>query len=427
LKHQPFLKTRMKVLHLSLFDRKGGACIAAYRQHQALLAAGVDSSMWVREKVTNDPHVFEYKPPTDVMTRVQRMFRRRMIAKQRRRAQSTGEMFDDRSEAGGAEILELPPHDLINVQFSQRFVDLPALMQKIPVTTPVVFTLHEMSMFTGGCSYAYDCRGFESQCGNCPQLRVRSPKDYSYFSWLRKQLAYANRNQANTHFVADSHWLASEATKSSLLQGHKVSAIHYGVDTTIFRPLDSEHCRQALGIPVDRPVIAFAAVSVADERKGIKYLIEAIKQMPEKPFLLTWGSSFPPELEQIPHLHLGGIDSEHLLAVAYNAADAFVIPSMEEAFGQTALESLACARPVIGFKVGGIPDMVHDGQTGLLVERGDSLGLSNALNVMLQDHGRREQMGANARELVLSQFSFEKNAATYLELYQAMVASCSQV
>jgi len=71
--------------------------------------------------------------------------------------------------------------------------------------------------------------------------------------------------------------------------------------------------------------------------------------------------------------------------------------------------------------------MVHDGQTGLLVERGDSLGLSNALNVMLQDHGRRKQMGANARELVLSQFSFEKNAATYLELYQAMVASCSQV
>ena len=71
--------------------------------------------------------------------------------------------------------------------------------------------------------------------------------------------------------------------------------------------------------------------------------------------------------------------------------------------------------------------MVHDGQTGLLVERGDSLGLSNALNVMLQDHGRRKQMGANAREFVLSQFSFEKNAATYLKLYQAMVVSCSQV
>ena len=427
MKPQAFLKTRMKVLHLSLFDRKGGACIAAYRQHQALLSAGVDSSMWVRHKVTNDPHVFEYRPPPDLFTRTKRVVRRRRLALSKKQAKPTGEMFDDRSEHGGGELLQLPPHDVINVQFSQGFVDLPALLAKIPATTPIVFTLHEMSMFTGGCSYAYDCRGFEKQCGNCPQLGNSQLNDFSRKSWMRKNEAYTQRDSYNLHFAADSHWIASEASKSSLLKDHAVSTIHYGVDTAIFRPLDSKHCRQALGIPVDRPVIAFAAVSVADERKGIKYLIEAIEQMPEKPFLLTWGSSFPPELEQIPHLHLGGIDSEHLLAVAYNAADAFVIPSMEEAFGQTALESLACARPVIGFKVGGIPDMVHDGQTGLLVERGDSLGLSNALNVMLQDHGRRKQMGANARELVLSQFSFEKNAATYLELYQAMVASCSQV
>ena len=275
----------MKILHLSHFDRKGGACIAAYRQHQALLAAGVDSSMWVREKVTNDPHVFEYKPPSDMITRAPRMLRRRMIAQQLRRARPLGEIFDDRSQHGGSEILRLPPHDVINVQFYQRFIDLPALLRKIPVTTPVVFTLHEMSLFTGGCSYAYDCRGFEKECGNCPQLKVSQPNDISKRSWLRKQLAYANRNPANTHFVADSHWLASEAKKSSLLQGHKVSTIHYGVDTTIFQPLDAASCRAALGIPSGRPVIAFAAVSVADERKGIKYLIEAIEQMPEKPFL----------------------------------------------------------------------------------------------------------------------------------------------
>ena len=103
MKPQAFLKTRMKVLHLSLFDRKGGACIAAYRQHQALLAAGVDSSMWVREKVTNDPHVFEYKPPTDVMTRVHAYVRRRMIAQSKGAARRPiGEMFDDRSEAWGS-------------------------------------------------------------------------------------------------------------------------------------------------------------------------------------------------------------------------------------------------------------------------------------------------------------------------------------
>jgi glycosyltransferase involved in cell wall biosynthesis len=164
---------------------------------------------------------------------------------------------------------------------------------------------------------------------------------------------------------------------------------------------------------------------VAAERKGIKYLIEAIRLLPEKPFLLTWGGAFPPELEELPHRHLGSIESEHLLATVYNAADAFVIPSLEEAFGQTALESLACARPVVGFNVGGIPDMVRDGETGLLVERGDAVGLAKALDQLLQDREMREQMGANARKLVLSQFSFEKNAASYLELYQSMKGSCS--
>ena len=117
----------MKILHLSHYDRKGGACIAAYRQHQALRAAGVDSVMWVRHKVTNDPHVFEYRPPSDVVSRARRIARRRRLALNKKQAKPIGEMFDDQSEHGGGELLDLPPHDVINVQFSQGFVDLSAL------------------------------------------------------------------------------------------------------------------------------------------------------------------------------------------------------------------------------------------------------------------------------------------------------------
>ena len=413
----------MKVLHLSHYDRKGGACIAAYRQHQALRAAGVDSAMWVRHKVTNDPHVFEYRPQSDLPSRVQRIARREWLGLQKKRAQPTGEIFDDRSEHDGRELLDLPPHDVINIQFSQGFVDLPALLAKIPAKIPIVFTLHEMSMFTGGCSYAYDCRGYEKQCGNCPQLGEGGMKDVSRRSWLRKHEAYVQRNSSNLHFAADSHWLAGEASKSSLLQGQEISTLHYGIDTAIFRPLDAATCKRGLGIPLDRPVIAFAAVSVADKRKGAGCLIEAIQQMKEKPFLLTWGASFPPELEQLPHLHLGSIDSEHLITTVYNAADVFVIPSIEEAFGQTALESLACGRPVVGSNVGGIPDMVHDSDTGLLVAPGNADALAEALNQLMQDQSMREQMGIKARELVMNEFSFEKNAAAYTELYQAMVRS----
>jgi glycosyltransferase involved in cell wall biosynthesis len=127
----------------------------------------------------------------------------------------------------------------------------------------------------------------------------------------------------------------------------------------------------------------------------------------------------------LPHLHLGSIDSEHLLATVYNAADVFVIPSMEEAFGQTALESLACGRPVVGSDVGGIPDMVSDGETGLLVEPGNAAALATALDQLAEDQHMRAQLGSNARELVLRDFSFQKNAESYVELYRAMMDSCS--
>ena len=79
----------------------------------------------------------------------------------------------------------------------------------------------------------------------------------------------------------------------------------------------------------------------------------------------------------------------------------FVIPSIEEAFGQTALESLACGRPVVGSDVGGIPDMVRDGETGLLVEPGNAVALAKALDRLLQDQDMRAQLGSNGRELVI--------------------------
>ena len=100
----------MRILHLSYYDRKGGACIAAYRQHQALRAAGVDSVMWVRHKVTNDPHVFEYRPQSDLCSRIQRIARRQWLSSQKARARPMGEIFDDRSEHDGRELHELPPH-----------------------------------------------------------------------------------------------------------------------------------------------------------------------------------------------------------------------------------------------------------------------------------------------------------------------------
>jgi glycosyltransferase involved in cell wall biosynthesis len=411
----------MKILHLSIYDRKGGACIAAYRQHQAMVAAGMDSSMWVRQKFTDDPRVFEFRPSSQQLPRAKRLLNRYRLRHERRKAGHQGELFDDRSEHGGMELAGIPEHDLINVQFSQDFLDLPAFYQWTPPEIPIVVTLHEMSMFTGGCSYAYDCRRFEQNCGQCPQLRNSGAGDASAKSWQRKHSAYANRPKGKLHFVADSHWLAREAKDSGLLRDYPISVIHYGIDTDIFSPRPKSAARELLGLPQDRPVIAFSAASVTDERKGVGLLAEAIRQLPQAPFLLTWGGSFPSALAGLPHLHLRAIDSEHLVSIAYNACDFFVIPSLEEAFGQTCLEAMACGRPVIGFDVGGIPDMTQHEQTGLLVPKGDVPALAQAIQRLSNAPQHTETMGHVARQMVMDHFTFAHNAEAYRALYAQML------
>lgn len=413
----------MRILQISHYDRQGGACIAAYRQHQALLRAGVDSRMWVRHKETADPAVMAHCPPAGISGRVRRLLRRYYLASQQKRAGFLGELFDDRSEHGGQERVGIPECDLINVQFSQGFLDHPSFFRALDPSIPVVVTLHEMSWFTGGCSYAGDCINFRESCGHCPLLANPGENDFSRRAWLRREEAFARRPAGSLNFVADSRWIAEQAKASGLLKDYPVSVIHYGLDTAVYQPLDRQASRHAFGIPDHLPVVAFCAASVTDERKGMKHLVEAMEGLPEKPFLLTWGRSFPKALETVPHLHLGHIDSEHLMALTYNAADLFVMPSLEEAFGQTALEALACAVPVVAFEVGGIPDMVRSEKTGLLVPKKDSRALSSAMRRLLGNSQFAQKLGQSGRAMVVDEFTYARNAEKYRKLYQSLLQS----
>jgi glycosyltransferase involved in cell wall biosynthesis len=414
----------MKVLHISLFDRYGGACIAAHRQHTALRQAGVDSQMWVRFKVTNDPYVHAFTPTPKPVIRAKRVFTRYFLHHQHKRSIKRGEFFDDRSEHGGNELSGMPVADVVNVQFAWNFIHYPSLLQSIPATVPVVFTMHEMAPFTGGCSYAGSCIRFEQQCGHCPLMAGSRENDLSRQAWRRKQSAYSIRSPRKIHFAANSHWLADKARKSGLLAGLSINVIHLGLDMKIYRPMNRTFAREVFNVPPDMPVVSFAAAAVSDERKGVKHLIEALRLLPQKPFLLTWGRSFPPTLKDIPHKHLGNIDDEHFMALAYNAADVFVMPSLEEAFGQTALEAIACGTPVTAFAAGGIPDIIRHEQTGLLAAVGNSQELSRVIARILSEPELWNRLSFEGRKWATEEFSLELNAKRYAELYDSLLKGC---
>jgi glycosyltransferase involved in cell wall biosynthesis len=118
---------------------------------------------------------------------------------------------------------------------------------------------------------------------------------------------------------------------------------------------------------------------------------------------------------------LGLLEDEKFLSLAYSAADLFVLPTLQDNFPNTALESLSCGLPVVGFKVGGVPEIVREGCTGLLAEAGNSEALANAIESLLTDPGRRLEMAANCRRIAVEEYRLEIQARRYLELYASML------
>lgn len=411
----------MRVLHIGLYDRVGGACIAAYRQHQALKQAGVDSRMWVRFKVTNDPTVTAFQSSLQFRPRLTRLLRRYLYKYQLSRAGLKGQMFDARSEHGADMLAGMPEADVINIHFGWGFIDYPSFFTKEKNKTPLVITMHEMANFTGGCSHAEECIRFQNECGNCPQIEKNFLNDITRKGYKLRKKCLDGLDPKKIIFVANSRWTEKTARRSSLLQNFNIQKINLGIDGSIFKPIDQMAARSFLNIDKDKKVLGFAAAGMGDRRKGLDYLYKALDEFKEKPLLLTWGRNHPKDSGKIPHLHLGHIENESLIALAYNALDIFVMPSLVESFGQTAAESISCGVPVVAFSVGGIPEIVRDGETGILAPVGDVRALKEALEKMLNDKSLRENFGRRGVEVARQEFSFQKNADSYVKLYQGML------
>jgi glycosyltransferase involved in cell wall biosynthesis len=186
--------------------------------------------------------------------------------------------------------------------------------------------------------------------------------------------------------------------------------------------------RDLWSIPRDAQVILVAAESLDVRRKGFRELLQALPAVSdiEKPYLVSVGGLKSNFESPIPHLNLGKINHDRLLSTAYSAADVFAIASLQESFGQTVSESLACGTPVVAFATGGIVDMVRPGQTGWLAPTADTAALGQALRSALQElssPGRRAEMHDTCRRIAETEYSLDAQARAYLRLYETLVAS----
>ena len=384
--------------------------------------------MLVRNKHSNDTSVVQYAGNSAAGHRAARVLWRAWISYKEKQSRKGCRKIicglnDPRADLLRGVDRRIAEADVVNIHKVEHFVDLPALLRDLPPSKPVVVTLHDLSPITGGCDYPGSCRQFQAACGCCPIIDSRRAGDYSHRIFRMKKMAYSRPSRERLAFVANSFWSGEKARLSALTKGRKIEVIHYGLDQTVYSSQKRREARQALGVGAEEPVLLFAAHDLGLPHKGGRYLRDALMSVRcQRPIrLLTMGAGHFQVGSGYHHTHFGRVESDELQALLYRAADVFIIPSLEEAFGQAALEAVACGAVVAGFNVGGISDIVKCGLNGLLIERQDTQALSEAIQKLLDDEALRRHWQSSCETWVGEHFSYSKNAAAYVALYDSLL------
>lgn len=371
----------MKVLHLSYSDSAGGASKAAFRLHNALRRRGVDSHMLVTQRRTSDPDVSE-------LGRVGRFF-------QRVRSFAVSHLPSRQSNGAAPPVtpaifpsflpkkINANDYDVVHLHWiGGEFLSVEDIGR---VRAPIVWTLHDMWAFCGAEHYVDHDRWREGYSRENRDPR-ESGFDMNSWVWKRKKTAWARRFQ----IVTPSNWLAECASSSSLLGEMNVFRIPNALDTVTWAPTDRIQARAALGITDDAPLILFGAVNAtSDPRKGFDLLAEALRLLSESIpnlHLAVFGDNngqglIPPSIDVN---YLGHLSDECDLQRVYGASDAFVIPSRLDNLPNTGLEALSCGTPVVGFRIGGMPDIVDHLRNGYLAEPFDAEDLATGIRWVLK-------------------------------------------
>lgn len=216
----------------------------------------------------------------------------------------------------------------------------------------IIWTLHDCWTFTGHAAYceAANCERWKVGCSACPKKSdyPASLTDSSKKNWIKKKEIFTGI--PNLQIVTPSHWLAN-LVKESFLSEYKVSVIHNGVDTDVFKPTESD-IKKKLGIEDKKMILGVAALW--EQRKGLFDFYELSKVLDDSYKIVLVGLS-KKQIQELPDNIIGieRTNSVQELAKLYSAAEVYVNPTYEDNYPTTNLEAIACGTPVVTYDTGG--------------------------------------------------------------------------
>lgn len=418
----------MRVLIVNTSERAGGAAVAAKRLMEALNNNGVKAKMLVRDKETEQITVVGL--PHNWWQQWHFLWERMVIYARERF--SKRHLFEIDIANTGADITglhEFKEADIIHLHWiNQGMLSLAGIRKILDSGKPVVWTMHDIWPATAICHLTLGCRKFEDRCHHCRLLPGGgSDRDLSASVWNRKRRTLDNRSVA---FVACSKWLASEARKSALLAGQQVTSIPNPIDTHVFCPGDRRQARLDNSLPQDRRIILFVSQRATNPLKGMDYLVEACNllaashpEMRGNTAVAILGGHAE-ELEgRLPFdtYPIGYVSDTRRIVQLYRAANLFVLPSLSENLPNTIMEAMACGVPCVGFKVGGIPEMIDHLRNGYVAADRDAADLAKGIRWAL-DEAEPDSLAAEAQRKVQGSYSQASVSLRYIEVYNQATA-----
>lgn len=410
------------VLHISTFHLEGGAGVAATRLNRALQHAGIESKMLVHRSKTGEENVYPLAATTGQQKEAWAYFIGERLAYLPYEADSSVRFAYSPAQVG-VDITQHPlvqEADIIHLHWINfGLLSLKSLKKLFALGKPIVWTLHDMWSFTGGCHYSRGCEKYLTQCQYCKYLSRPDEYDISFQQFETKRSIYQN---TNISFVSPSKWL-NELVKNAVLTGkHRALNIPNCLDTDVFTPHNKTHVREQFNLPVDKKLILFAGANTQDVRKGFTYFQDAMNMTDQDYQVLVFGKANPASFENLKAKvhYLGTISNQQDMVKAYNAADVIVVPSLEDNLPNTIMEAMACGTPAVGFNTGGIGDMIDHKQNGYLADFKSAASLAEGINWVIRNN-QKGALTALARGKVLLNYTEDIVARKYNELYEKLL------
>lgn len=402
----------MKVVHIVTTDF-GGAFKAVERIQDSLRYYDEQSDILVRSRFFDTDTIEVMNTPSKRFCSKTKNFINLLLSK--------NEVITD---LFGADLTGHPvvmEADVLILHWVNSFISEKSVRKLAGLHKPIIWVMHDMWVFTGGCHYDANCGKYEQNCKECPYLEHKREKGISYFNLKRKQELFRD---LDIEFVAVSNWERECAKKSTLLRGRKIDLISNPINIEIFRPMNKEKLRKKYGVG-DKKIILFGADKALENKtKGFQYLVEALKYLDGTEYAAICFGKAPEHnrihLENISINYLGTIHDEEKLAEWYNVADVFVAPSLQEAFGYTVCEALACGTPVTAFGVGGMLDQIVHMENGYLSELYNTRDLARGIVYCANN---KTVLGEKAVERVKVGNSYKVIGKKYQEICREAVLS----